>query len=94
MVVWRRCWKERRCAATRLAAMEQLDGLGGDPGAERLADQLVRRRVVVSGDLDVVIDADAALLPFGELVVLGRQAAECRLVELLEELEAALAEVA
>jgi hypothetical protein len=76
------------------AAMEQLDGLGGDPGADRLADQLMRHRVVVLGDLDVIVDADPALLPLGELVALDRQAAECRLVELTEQFEAALAEVA
>ena len=50
------------------AAMEQLDGLGGDPRLDLLADQLMRDRVVVPGDLDVVVDAGSAFLPLGILV--------------------------
>ncbi len=50
------------------AAVEQLDGGRGDPRGQRLADQAVRDRVVMPVDLDMVVDADPALLPLGVLV--------------------------
>lgn len=75
------------------AAMEQLDGLGGDPSADLLADQLMRDRVVVPGDLDVVVDAGSAFLPLGILIGPGREGLKGRLVDLLEQFEAAGAEV-
>src|SRR5207237_7116879 len=48
-----------------IAAMEQLDGTRGDPRPQRLAQQPMRHRVVVLLDLDVIIEAGLALLPFG-----------------------------
>jgi hypothetical protein len=45
------------------------------------------------GDLDMIIEAGAALLPFGILVGLGRQRLERRPVELLEQLPAGCAEM-
>ncbi len=43
-------------------------------------------RGVVLGDFHVVVEAGAALFPFGVLVGLGRQRIEGRPVELLEQL--------
>ena len=56
-----------------IAAMEDLDGARRDPRPQLLAQQRVRHRVVVLLDLDVIIEADPALLPFGVDVGLGRQ---------------------
>ena len=56
-----------------LAAMENLDRGGGDPRLDLLADQLLRHAVVVLGDLDMIVEADAAALPLGVFVGFGRQ---------------------
>ena len=55
-----------------LAVMEDLDRLGREPRPEPLLQQLVRDRVVVPVDLDMVVEADLALLPLGVLVRLRR----------------------
>jgi hypothetical protein len=46
-----------------LAAQEDLDGPGGDPRLDLVADETVRNAVVVLGDLDVVVKIDATALP-------------------------------
>jgi hypothetical protein len=48
----------------------------------------------VFGDFHVVVEAGAALFPFGVLVSLGGQRPQRRLVEILEQLPARSAEVA
>src|SRR3954468_16150494 len=48
-----------------IALMEKLDGPRGDPRPQRLTQQRMRHRVVVLLDLDVIIEASLALLPFG-----------------------------
>src|SRR5215813_15556593 len=55
-----------------LAAVEDFDRMRGDARPNRLAQQLVRHRVVVLLDLDVVIEPDLAFLPFGKNIGLGR----------------------
>jgi len=66
-----------------LAAMENLDGRGGDPRFDLLTDQLVRHAVEVLGDLDMVIEVDPAALPLGVFVGFGRQGLQRRPVELV-----------
>ena len=58
------------------------------------AQQLVRHRVVVLPDLDVVVEPDPAFLPFGEDVGLGRQRLERRPFQILEQGATARAEIA
>src|SRR2546430_13035400 len=53
--------------------MEQLDGTCGDPRPQRLAQQRMRHRVVMLTDLDVIIEAGLALLPFGVDIRCPRQ---------------------
>ena len=77
-----------------LAAVEDLDRASRDARPNLLAQQLVRHRVAVLLDLDVVVEPDPALLPFGEDVRLGRQRLECRALQLREERAAARAEMA
>jgi len=50
-------------AGDPFAAMKDLGCPGGDARLDLLADQLVRHAVVMLGDLDVIIEADAAALP-------------------------------
>ena len=76
-----------------LAFVEYLDGALGDPGPELLFGQGMGYRIVMLGDLDMVIEAGAALLPFGVLVCLARQRLQRRLVERLEQLPARCAEM-
>src|SRR6266540_7510713 len=68
-----------------LAAMEDLDGACRDPYPHRLAQQRVRHRVVMPLDLDVVIEADPAFLPFRVEVGLDRQLLERGVLDLLEQ---------
>jgi len=86
-----------------VASFEQTSGVGGDAAAAMeylyrgcreahihfLAGKPVRRRVIVAGDLDVVVDADTGDLPFGELVAICRQCLERRAVEFCERAVAA-----
>ena len=48
-----------------LALVEQLDGAGGDAGLDLLAQQPVRHRIVMTVDIDVVVEGHAADAPFG-----------------------------
>ena len=54
-----------------LALVEDLDGAIGEPRPERLLGERVRHRVIVLVDLDMIIEAGAALFPFGVLIGLG-----------------------
>ena len=74
-------------------AMKDLDRACGDARPNRLAQQLVRHRVVVLLDLDVIVEPDPALLPFGKEAKAGRQRLEGRALQLLEERAAARTEV-
>ena len=56
-----------------LAAVEDFDRARGDARPYLLAQQLMRRRVIVLFDFDVIIEPDPALLPFGKNVGLSRQ---------------------
>ena len=71
-----------------LTVMEDLDGALGDPGPELLFGQGMGHRIVMLGDLDMIIETGAALLPFGVLVCLARQRLQRRLIECLEQLPA------
>ena len=77
-----------------LAAVEDLDRARRDARPDLLAQQLVRHRVVVLLDLDVVVEPDPAFLPFGKDVGLGRQRLERRPFQLLEQRATARAEMA
>src|SRR6187401_1948514 len=92
----------RRVAAVRggadmrgdaLAAMEDFDGARRDAHPHLLAQQLVRRGVVVLLDLDVIVEPEPALLPLGVDVGLCRQCFERRPLQLLEQRLAARAQV-
>ena len=71
-------------AGDAAAAVEALDGTGGQPDVELATDQRVRDGVVVAVDLDVVVDVDADGLPLGEDVGGVGQGPQRRPVELLE----------
>ena len=77
-----------------LALVEDLDRRAGDARLDDLADQLRRHRVVVAGDLDVIVGRDAGPLPFRIAVGRRRQRIERRAIEHLQQLVAALADVA
>ena len=77
-----------------IAAMENLDRTRRDARPELLAQQLVRHRVVVFGDLDVVVEPDPAFLPFDKDVGLNRQRFERRPLQILEQRPAARTEMA
>jgi hypothetical protein len=69
-----------------LAAVEQFDRAHGDARPDPLAQQAMRRRVIVLVDLDVIVEPNRAFLPGGEDVGLGRQRLERRVrVQRLEE---------
>lgn len=65
-----------------LAALKHLDGGRRHPDIDLLSGETERHRVVMAGDLDVVINADRRHFPFGELIPLAGQGAQCRPVEL------------
>jgi hypothetical protein len=79
---------QMRCDA--LAAQENLDGPGGDPRLDFLTDETMRDAVVVLGDLDVIIEIDAAALPLRILVGFLRQRQQRGMIELIEQLTPAL----
>ena len=58
-------------AGHALAAVEAFHGGGGQAHVELAPDEGVGDGVVVALDLDVVVDVDSGLLPFGEHVALG-----------------------
>src|SRR6266446_5803370 len=69
-----------------LAAQENLDGPGGDARLDFLTDETMRNAVVVLGDLDMIIEIDAAALPLRILVRLVRQRQQRRTIEFIEQL--------
>jgi hypothetical protein len=77
-----------------LAVVEDFDRACGDARPHFLTQQLVRDRVIVLVDLDVIIDADPALLPFGKDVWRNRQRLERAAFQLLEQRAAARAKMA
>jgi hypothetical protein len=79
---------QMRCDA--LAAQENLDGSGGDPRLDFVTDETMRNAVVVLGDLDVIIEIDAAALPLRILVGFLRQRQQRGTIELVEQLTPAL----
>ena len=76
------------------AAMEQLDGLLGDPCFDRLAHQPEGHGIPVSMQLDVVVDACATAAPLGIDVRLGRQRQQSAALGRLEQRTATGAQMA
>ncbi len=76
------------------AAMENLDRGAGDTRLDDLADEPRWHRVIVAGDLDVVVGSDARPLPLGIAIRFGRQALERWTLDRLQQLAPALAELA
>src|SRR5215475_1606502 len=77
-----------------LAAMEDFDRARRDTRPDLLAQQLVRHRVVVLVDLDVIVEPDPAFLPLGEDIGLGRQRLEGRPFQILEQSATACTQMA
>ena len=75
-----------------LALKEDLDGPRGQPRVDLGAGEAMRHAVIMGGDLDVIIDADAAGAPFRELVRFGRQGLQRRTIDLFQQLPARHAE--
>ena len=67
-----------------LALKEDFDGPHGQPRVDLGAGEAMGHAVIMGGDLDVIIDADAASPPFREFVRLGRQGFQRRAIDLLE----------
>src|SRR6516162_5738000 len=76
------------------AAMENLDRRAGDARLDHLADEPRRRRVIVAGDLDVVVGGDASPLPLGIAIRFGRQWLERWTLDRLQQPAPALSELA
>ena len=70
------------------------DGPRRQPRLDRGAQETMRDAVVVEGDLDMIVDADAALLPFRVLIGLGRQRLQRRTIDLFQQAPARHAEPA
>jgi hypothetical protein len=74
-------WQRRGCTlhiradmhGDAFVAMEDLDRLRGLARPHLLTDERERHRVVVLVDLHVIVETGATLLPFGELIRLGRK---------------------
>ena len=64
-----------------LAPEEYLHRPDGEPGLDLGAGEAVGNRVIMAGDFDMVVDADAAGFPLRELVRLGRQRLERRSID-------------
>ena len=71
-----------------LALEENLDGPHRQARVDLGAGEAMGDAVVMSGDLDVIIDADAARPPFGELVRFGWKGLQRRAIDLFEQLPA------
>src|ERR1700721_1497886 len=48
-----------------IAVMENLDRPRGYPRPQRLAQQRMRYRIIMTSDLDMIVETRPALLPFG-----------------------------
>ena len=77
-----------------LALDENLDGPHRQSRVDLGAGEAMGHAVIMGGDLDVIIDPDAACPPFRELVGLGRQGLQRRAIDLFEQLPARHAEPA
>lgn len=66
-------------ARSTLAAVEYLDRPGCRADIDLLADEPVGHGIEELFELDVIIGGDAGQAPFGELVILRRQAGQGRL---------------
>ena len=75
-----------------LALEEDLDGPRRQPNVDLGAGEAIGNAVIMGGGVDVIIDADAACPPFGELIGLGRQRLQRRAIDLFEQLPARYAE--
>jgi hypothetical protein len=80
--------------ADALAAMEYFDRAGGDSHIDFDADEGVRNGIQELVNLDVTVETDACVQPFGELPIGGRQRIEGAALDLLEQLAATDAEFA
>ena len=76
-----------------LPLMEDLDRPCRHPDPELLPEELVGNRIVVLADLDMAVEPDLALDPFGVFAGRGGQRRQRRPVGLLEQLPPAGAEV-
>ena len=86
--------RRERMARNALALVEDLNSRAGDTRLDHLADQLRRHRVIVAGDLDVIIGRGAGPFPFRIAVGRRRQRIERRTVDRLQQLVAVLADAA
>src|SRR5262249_17885665 len=84
----------RSVAGDADATMENLDCGARNPRLDNLADEPRRRRVIVAGDLNVVIGSDASPLPLGIPIRFCWQCFERWTIERLQQLAPALAELA
>src|SRR5258707_7189397 len=76
------------------AFVQDLDRRRGEARLDGLTDQPRRYRVIVLVDLDVIIGTNQTLLPFGVAVRLGWKRTKRRPVDRLQQLNAALADLA
>lgn len=67
------------------AAEENFDGLRSDADVDLFATELIGHAVVVSEDLDVIVDVHARFLPLRILIGDRRESTECRPVERFKE---------
>src|SRR5436853_350777 len=72
---------------------KQFDRGGGEADLDPLMHELVGDAVVVVLDEDVVVDVHAGVAPLGEFIPTGREWAEQRTIELLEQRAAGDAEL-
>ncbi len=74
------------------ALEKHLDGSHRHSRFDISADEAIGHAVIMVIDLDVIVDADAAFLPFRELVGLSRQGFQRRTIDLFQQLSACHAE--
>ena len=72
-------------AGDALAAMEALDGVGGDAHVHLFFDERMGHGVVVAVHLDVIVDMDSCLFPLGVFVRFDGQGAQGRFIQLLKQ---------
>ena len=72
-------------AGDALAAMEALDGVGGDAHVHLFFDERMGHGVVMAMDLDVIVDVDPGLLPLGVFVRVDGKGAQGRFIQLLKQ---------
>src|SRR5260370_12000891 len=77
-----------------LAAVEYLDGAGGNPHVDLCAEQRVRDRIEEVMDLNVIVEVHPRASPFRKLPIIGGQRDEGLALDLLEQLTATDAEFA